>query len=114
MNFLEETRKDIEKSGHCIADIVFIGSEKTGHECSWEEFESLADREYDNGRGAPQVAMDLIIVFSDGKTMTRGNYTGREWWKYCRPFKRPESRQSIKSLFATPEQVGWCDLETIN
>ena len=114
MNLLEETRKDIEESGHCIADIVFIGSEKTGHECSWEEFESLADREYASGYGAAEVAMDLIIVFRDGSTMTRGEYDGSEWWQYSRPFKRPKNRQSIRNLFATPENVGWCDLETIN
>lgn len=68
-NFLEETKTDIEKSGHQTSDIVFIGSEKSGHQCSWDEFCLLANREYDSGYGGQEVSSDLIIVFSDGSSM---------------------------------------------
>lgn len=114
MNLLKETTEDIEKSGHKIEDIVFIGSEKTGHECTWEQFASMADRDYDNGFGSPQVAQDLVIVFADGATMTRGEYDGSEWWQYSTPFERPTGQHSITSLFAGPENVGWVDLGEIN
>ena len=50
-NLLKETKEAIRASGHRIGDIVFIGSEDSGHECSWGEFEFLADKEYDSGYG---------------------------------------------------------------
>jgi len=31
MNLLEETIEDIKQSDHKIGDIIFIGSEKSGH-----------------------------------------------------------------------------------
>ena len=64
-NLLKETKEAIKKSGHKIEDILFIGSEKSGHSCTWEEFEKLADVEYDGGYGASEVAQDLIIVFKE-------------------------------------------------
>ena len=72
MNLLQETREAITESGHNETDIVFIGSEKTGHQCSWQEYCTLADIEYDSSFGAPEVAGDLIIVFSDGQKLWRG------------------------------------------
>ena len=113
MNLLKETTEDIEKSGHKIEDVVFIGSEETGHECTWDQFVLMANREYDSGFGAAQVAQDLVIVFSDGATMTRGEYDGSEWWQYSTPFKRPEEAHPIVTLFAG-DRVGWVDLGEVN
>lgn len=107
MTLLEETLTAIEESGHKIDDIIFIGSEKTGHSCTWQEFEKLADNEYNGGYGAPQVAQDLIIAFSDNSKMWRGEYDGSEWWEYPTPFKMPNEKKSISGLFATDDQVGW-------
>ncbi len=110
-NLLEETKSAIADSGHTEADIIFIGSEQSGHQCTWEEFCVLADKEYDNGYGNPEVAYDLIIVFSDGHKMWRGEYDGSEWWEYSSPFAMPTEKHPIHSLFA----LGLCgDLAKCN
>jgi hypothetical protein len=82
-NLLHETREALDKSGHTIADVTFIGS--ADHQYgfnSWEEFASLADARYDSGFGGQEVATDLVIEFSDGKSMWRAEYDGSEWWEY--------------------------------
>jgi hypothetical protein len=109
-NLLQETKEAISSSGHTEADIVFIGSEKSGHQCTWAEFCALADVDYDAGFGASQVAQDLIVVFSDGQKLWRGEYDGSEWWKHSTPFKRPETALPINALLCPPERVGWVDL----
>lgn len=108
-NLLEETKRAIKTSGHTVDDIVHIGNNE--YKCTWQEFENLANVEYDNGYGAQEVAKDLIIVFSDGQTMWREEYDGSEWWAYSTPFKiEDKSYKPIKNL------VGgmWADLEELN
>jgi len=100
MNLLQETIKAVKGSGHKESDIVFIGSEESGHQCTWDEFKKLADIEYDNGYGSAEIASDLIVVFSDGATMWRGEYDGSEWWNYSSPFVMPANRLPIKNLRA--------------
>lgn len=112
MNLLSETRTAINESGHKIKDIVFIGSEDSGHSCSWDEFTLLADIEYDSGFGAQKVADDLIIVFSDGMKMWRHEYDGSEYWEFSTPFDEPEKKLPIHGLFT--RSVGWDSLSTIN
>src|SRR6185436_19639615 len=89
----------ITESGHAPTDIIFIGSEESAFECSWEQFQILANKTYDGGFGAQKVAADLIIVFSDGQTMTRGEYDGSEWWQFSKPFHRPAETKPMKYLF---------------
>jgi hypothetical protein len=97
-NFLEESRKEIEESGHTPDDIVFIGSEESGHQCSFDEFCQLADFNYDYGYGACKIAKDLVIVFSDGQKMIRQEYDGSEWWDILKPFSPPSNNLPIRSL----------------
>lgn len=98
MNLLKETIENIKDSGHKIEDIIFIGSEDSGHCCTWDQFKELADIEYDNGYGGQEIARDLIIVFSDGSRMWRNEYDGSEWWEYLAPFKMPKNNEKIKTL----------------
>lgn len=84
-NLLKETNATIKRSGHHVKDIVFIGSRDGVYKTSWAEFRKIADVEYDSGFGAAEVAPDLIIVFSDGKKMWRGEYDGSEWWEFDSP-----------------------------
>jgi hypothetical protein len=115
MNLLEETIDDIKQSGHTPEDIMFIGSESTGHRCTWTEFQTLANVEYDAGFGAQEVASDLIIVFSDGARMWRHGYDGSEHWAYSYPFKMPTESHPITYLTVTgSDRVGWCDLAELN
>ena len=114
MNLLKETIEAIKDSGHSPDDIVFIGSERTGHECTWEQFQRLADVDYDDGFGAQKVASDLIVVFRDGHKMDRHEYDGSECWNVMAPFKRPAQSLPITRLIVTAEQVGWCSLAECN
>ena len=111
MNLLKETKEAIEQSGHTSEQIIFIGSEESGYQCTWEEFESLADVDYNNGFGAAKVAQDLIIVFKDGQKLWRGEYDGSEWWNFSTKFKKPKVKKAIVRLITL---TGWDDLEEIN
>ena len=98
-NLLEETKEAIKDFGQEIDNLIFIGSQESGHECSWELFKVLANQEYDSGFGRQEVAADLIIVFKDGTKMIREEYDGSEWWEYRKPFARPKEFHQIRSLF---------------
>ena len=113
-NLLNETIKDIKNSGHTPEDIIFIGSENSGYSCSWNEFKKLANEEYDDGFGASKVAIDLIIVFTDGAKMWRGEYDGSEWWNYSKPFKKPKILKPIKHLFIFGGKIGWETVKQLN
>lgn len=112
MNLLQETIDDIQKSGHNPEDVIFIGSEESGHSCTWAEFCSLADQDYDESFCSQEVATDLVIVFNDGAKMWRGEYDGSEWWEYSTPFSLPGEKKLINRLFT--KGAGWENLETIN
>jgi len=111
-NLLNETMQAIVKSGHDIPDVVFIGSERGGYQCTMEEFVVLADHEYDSGYGAAHVATDLIIVFSDGQQMRRGEYDGSEWWEFSSPFIMPTEKKPITKLVGNDEL--WSNLAAMN
>ena len=97
-NLLEETLEAIKNSGHKSKDIIFIGSEDSGHKCTWNEYKKISNVNYDDGFGASEVATDLIIVFSDGSKMWRGEYDGSEWWEYSTPFVMPKEFKKISTL----------------
>lgn len=99
MNLLQETKTDIADSGHEPQDIIFIGSESSGRSCTWDEFQILANHEYDSGFGAQEVAADLVIVFADGQKMWRNEYDGSECWAFSKPFVMPENLHPITNLF---------------
>lgn len=115
MNLLNETVRGIGNSGHTVHDIMFIGSEDSGYSCDWDKFATLSNQEYDPSFGASEVAQDLIIVFSDGSKMWRGEYDGSEWWEYSTPFIMPKDLKSISKLFAFEgNQCGWVSLKDLH
>lgn len=103
MNLLEETTKAIYTSNHTLQEIVFLGSMDSGHCCTWSEFQQLADIEYDEGFGLQNVALDLVIVFSDGTRLERADYDGQESWRLIKPFKMPTEAHPIKALVRNEE-----------
>lgn len=109
-NLLEETYDVMSNCGLYKKDIVFIGSLETGHQCSWEEFEILADKEYNAGYGAQDVATDLVIVFKDKEYLSRQEYDGREWWELNTIPQLPLTPKPIKNLFGGY----WKTLKDIN
>jgi hypothetical protein len=118
MNLLQETIETIKESGHEISDIIFIGSENSVYQCTWNEYVKLADREYDHKNwnicGARGVAYDLIIVFSDGGRMIRIGDDDGERWRYYMPYLGQVNKKEITNLFVQNENSDWFTLEEIN
>lgn len=108
-NLLEETLKTIESHAYLPEDIVFIGSGDGEYGCTWEEFTQLANFDYDEGYGGQEIATDLIIVFSNGTYLQRGEYDGFEWWELVEPIKVPKTYKPIKGLSGR-----WSTLEEIH
>lgn len=98
VNLLEQTIAAVENAGKTPADIVFIGTLSPAESCSWEDFKLLADFEYDNGYGGAEISTGLIIVFSDGSRLFRGEYDGSEWWNFMPKFKKPRNTAPLKDL----------------
>ena len=110
MTLFEETKSIIECLHQSVDDNIFIGSQVSGHACTWEEFCTLADFEYDNGYGGQEVATDLIIVFRDMTIMSRSEYDGSEWWKVRTPFRMGKDKKPITALTGAT----WCSLAELN
>lgn len=81
-NLLNETEQAIRDSGHAIKDVEFVGSADGVFRSNWRQFRAIANVEYDSGYGGAEVPTDLIVQFTDGRKMWRGEYDGSEWWKY--------------------------------
>lgn len=80
MNLLTETIEAINEMGKTSYDVAWVGSLEFGW-FLWDDFAAVADIEYDAGYGGQEVASDLVVMFSDGEYMTRGEYDGSEWWE---------------------------------
>jgi len=126
-NLLSETIDAVHQSGHTVSDITFIGSRTSGHQCTWAEFSKIADVEYDDQGGSPAVATDLVVAFSDGKTMWRGSeYSvegqiawrgddlSQEFWVFDLPFTPPAECKPIRSLMTPANSMGWKSLARLN
>ena len=118
MNLLEETIKKMETKNKKESDVLWVGTE--GLKITWENFEEIADVEYDSGFGSAEVAKDLIIV---GKNwwLERHEYDGSEWWEYKSIPKEPTKKIVIKALTIDQSEklgisisCGWENLERIN
>jgi hypothetical protein len=104
-NLKEETIDTIKQHNLDPNNIVFIGSIQSRHECTWNQFLKLADRQYDSGYGSTKVMQDLVIVFKDGQKLDRREYDGSEWWEWSMPFVHPNESKAIKSLFKDDYEI---------
>ncbi len=102
MNLLQETQNALTEHGYTPEDIRFIGSQISGHSCTWEQFLVLADVEYGLmnygiNLDRKDEAEDLIIVFNDGgRLYRRESYP--YGWDYNTPFIEPKQTKSIYCL----------------
>ena len=80
VNFLKETLDKMEENGVSPDDVLYVFN-SFGY-CSWEEFEKLANFDYNNGYGLIAIDLNLIVRGSDW-WLERGEYDGSEWWKFC-------------------------------
>lgn len=103
INFLTETKDFVTMTMHSGLDITFIGSKDGEYGCTWQEFESLANFDYEPGYGRQQVAKDLVILFSDKTFMSRSEHAGKESWVFNTPIIATEEPKKIVSLFITEE-----------
>ena len=106
INLLQETIKAIYTSGNTLQNVVFIGSPESGHQCTWAQFATLADVEYDADFGRQNVARDLVIVFAGGGRLVRHDYDGEEVWKHIKPFWMPEEVRPIRALVRSDPENG--------
>ena len=113
INLLSETKEAIRESKHTIDDILWIGSADGNLAISWDDFEKIADIDYDSGYGAQKIATDLVIVLKDKTWLERGEYDGSEWWDYRgeAPIRKRNSKKFNK---VKTNGVGWDDLSEIN
>jgi hypothetical protein len=99
MNLLQETIQILKDHDKAPSDIHWIGIGDSWF--SWDDFQALADIEYDNGFGGIEIAEDLVIVGGNW-WMTRDEYDGAEGWEFhTRPSRkgmafRVPSRLTIK------------------
>ena len=111
-NLLQETRDIIHFCGKSPDDIKFIGSRDGVYSCTWTDFESLANFDYDRGYGAQKVASDLVIVFKDSSYFSRHEYDGSERWVYNKCPKRNKQTKTITRLLT--DSSGWETIEEMN
>ena len=79
INLKNETLDVLKENNKTIADVLWVGSETC---ClPLNSFWDMADREYDEGYGGPEVNMNLLVVGSDW-WLERHEYDGSEWWEF--------------------------------
>ena len=94
-NLLKETENFIAKHGKTPEDVRWIGclqpcyDHGNPYNCTWDEFASIANFEYDDGFGGAEIAMELVVVGTDW-WLERHEYDGSEWWKYKSLPEKPE------------------------
>lgn len=81
INFLKETLNKMKENGVSPDDVIYVFN-SFGY-CSWEEFEKLANFDYNNGYGLIAIDLNLIVRGSDW-WLERGEYDGSEWWEFRR------------------------------
>ena len=79
VNFLKDTLNKMEENGVSPDDVLYVFN-SFGY-CSWEEFEKLANFDYNNGYGLVAIDLNLIVRGSDW-WLERAEYDGSEWWEY--------------------------------
>ena len=96
-NLLEETKEKLAVCHKTPKDVLWIGTSDGSEAITWEEFEKLADFDYDDGYGAAEIRMDLVVVGKDW-WLERYEYDGSEWWEYKKQPKLLENHKKLKEL----------------
>ena len=108
MNLLKETEEALNEYGKTFNDVLWIGG--SDFTISIDDFKILANKEYDNGYGSPEVATDLKIV-GDGWWLERYEYDGSEKWVFKKLPVRPEEERKIHRIILSE---GWNTLDEMN
>lgn len=119
MNLLVETIKVLKDNGFNESDVVWVGCSK--FKSTWENFKEVANVEYDEGFGSPEVAEDLIVM-GNKFWLERHEYDGSEWWECkCLDFVKPTVERKFDALTVGQAErlgrnvsCGWESLSRIN
>ena len=103
-NFLAETKDVLAASGKVPADVRWVGvlkpswsKEGDGPSAgTWDDFECLANFDYDSGYGGNEVASHLVIV-GDDWWLERGEYDGSERWEFKTLPQKPAKADALRS-----------------
>lgn len=101
-NLLQETTQELMRHNKTWNDVLWIGG--SNFTISIEDFKKLANREYDDGFGAPEVAQDLKIVGKDW-WLERYEYDGAEEWVYKTYPTKPLEHKAVKRVITS--EIGW-------
>lgn len=107
-NLLKETKRFLKYCEKQPKDIKWIGSEEYGY-FTWDDFKKLANKEYDKGYGAQEVAEDLLIVGEDW-FMERTEYDGAEGWRFVTIPQQPMEYKKPKRIMGGM----WASLDELN
>lgn len=105
MNLLQETTEKLMTFNKTWNDVLWIGG--SSFTISIDEFKKLANQEYDDGYGSPEVAQDLKVVGKDW-WLERYEYDGAEEWVYKAYPKKPLEQKSVKRIITSG--IGWSSL----
>lgn len=95
-NLKNETLEVLAEHGKNAASVMWVGTE--GFTIPTDDFWKLADKTYNDGYGAPEVATDLIVV-GEGWWLERHEYDGSEWWEYKEHPSCPLASKKVYTLF---------------
>lgn len=108
-NLLKETLLVLEQVSLTPGDVNWVGSRDGKYAISWEQFESIANVEYDAGYGGQEIVVDLVVVGS-GWWLSRGEYDGSEWWNYNSPPAIDADHQPFTKV-KDPHGSSWVSIE---
>lgn len=95
-NLLEETIEILSKHGKTPNDVIWVG-DATAY-FTWQYFEEMANREYDNGFGEAEVLTNLLVV-GNSWWLERHEYDGSEGWEYKTLPAKPLKMYKVPSVF---------------
>lgn len=79
MNLYEETIKCLKEHGKSLDDVVAVCGDE--FQITKEGFVEYSKVQYDDGYGASEVAIDLLVIGIDF-WLERHEYDGSEWWEF--------------------------------
>ena len=108
-NLKLETIAILKENGKTVDDVAWVGT--TAFKIPTDSFWKLADRNYDDSYGSPEVATDLLVV-GNGWWLERHEYDGAEWWEFKSFPVEPSETRTVDRVI-TP-RIGWETLEEVN
>ena len=107
-NLKKETLHILREFGKTKKDVRWVGCEQftIDTDLFWE----LADRKYDEGYGAAEVAPDLLVV-GDDWWLERHEYDGSEWWEFKRLPEKPKRSGNVNRIIDSRYPNTLVDLE---